>query len=141
MIYIEGETPSESVPMQAYVEDPVIDDLVKPEDQALVKDVISMLSGLQHPNNICKKWAVTLKPVKVTQYEITGLVDTKSGTWQVSFTDLDMIRQLNYARIGPVHVKGTGTSVEISVTVTSNSERAMVTECDIIRVYKKSRWL
>jgi hypothetical protein len=30
--------------------------------------------------------------------------------------------------------------VEISVTVTSLSERAMVTECDIIRVSKKTRW-
>lgn len=126
--------------MQTYVEDPVIDDLVKPEDQALVKDVISMLSGLQHPNNICKKWTVSLKPVKTVQYEVTGLVDTKNGTWQVSYTDLDMLRQLNYARIGPVHVKGTGSSVEISVTVTSTTERAMVTECDIVRVYKKTRW-
>ena len=138
--YIEGANCVVRRLMQAYVEDPVIDDLVKPEDQALVKDVISMLSGLQHPNNICKKWAVSLKPVKTTQYEITGLVDTKNGTWQVSFTDLDMIRQLNYARIGPVYVKGTGSSVEISVTVTSTTERAMVTECDIVRVYKKTKW-
>lgn len=126
--------------MQAYVEDPPIEDVVKPEDQALVKDVISMLSALQHPNNICKKWTVNLKPVKVTQYEVTGLIDTKSGTWQVSYTDLDLLRQLNYARIGPVLVKGTGSSVEISVTVTSVNERAMVTECDIIRVHKKARW-
>jgi hypothetical protein len=126
--------------MQAYVEDPPIEDVVKPEDQALVKDVISMLSALQHPNNICKKWTVNLRPVKVTQYEVTGLVDTKSGTWQVSYADLDLIRQLNYARIGPVLVRGTGSSVEISVTVTSLTERAMVTECDIIRVSKKARW-
>jgi hypothetical protein len=126
--------------MQAYVEDPPIDDVVKPEDQALVKDVISMLSALQHPNNICKKWTVSLKPVKVTQYEVTGLIDTKCGTWQVSYNDLDMLRQLNYARVGPVVVKGTGSAVEISVTVTSMSERAMVTECDIIRVHKKARW-
>lgn len=125
---------------QAYVEDPSIDDIVKPEDQALVKDVISMLSALQHPNNICKKWTVNLKPVKTTQYEVTGLVDTKSGTWQVSYADLDLIRQLNYARIGPVYVRGTGGSVEISVTVTSTGERAMVTECDIIRVCKRTRW-
>ena len=126
--------------MQAYVEDPQIDDVVKPEDQALVKDVISMLSALQHPNNICKKWSVMLKPVKTTQYEVSGLIDTKSGTWQVSYTDLDQIRQLNYARIGPVLVKGTGVAVEISVTVTSTTERAMVTECDIIRVQKKTKW-
>jgi hypothetical protein len=126
--------------MQAYVEDPLIDDVVKPEDQALVKDVITVLSALQHPNNICKKWSVMLKPVKVTQYEVSGMIDTKSGTWQVSYADLDMIRQLNYARIGPVVVKGTGTAVEISVTVTSTTERAMVTECDIIRVHKRAKW-
>jgi len=126
--------------MQTYVEDPVIDDLVKPEDQALVKDVISMLSGLQHPNNICKKWTVSLKPVKTTQYEVTGLIDTARGAWQVSYTDLDLLRQLNYARVGPVAVKGNGTTVEVSVTVTSLSERAMVTECDIIRVSKRARW-
>ena len=126
--------------MQAYVEDPSIDDTVKPEDQSLVKDVISMLSALQHPNNVCKKWTVSLKPVKATQYEVSGLIDTKSGTWQVSYADLDMIRQLNYARIGPVVVRGTGGAVEICVTVTSTTERAMVTECDIIRVHKKARW-
>jgi hypothetical protein len=126
--------------MQSYVEDPPIEDIVKTEDQALIKDVISVLSSLQHPNNICKKWTVSLKPVKVTQYEVTGLIDTKNGTWQVSYTDLDMIRQLNYARVGPVSVRGTGNSVDITVTVTSMTERAMVTECDIIRVHKKSRW-
>lgn len=126
--------------MQAYVEDPPIDDVVKPEDQALVKDVINMLSALQHPNNVCKKWTVSLKPVKTTQYEVTGLVDTKGGTWHVSYADLDLIRQLNYTRIGPVLVKGTGSTVEICVTVTSMGERAMVTECDIIRVSKKTRW-
>lgn len=126
--------------MQAYVEDPPIDDVVKQEDQALVKDVISVLSALQHPNNICKKWTVNLKPVKTTQYEVTGSIDTKSGTWQVSYADLDSLRQLNYARIGPVFVRGTGNSAEISVTVTSMTERAMVTECDIIRVQKKARW-
>lgn len=125
---------------QAYVEDPPIDDIVKTEDQSLVKDVISMLSALQHPNNICKKWSVVLKPVKTTQYEITGLVDTKCGAWQVSHADLDLLRQLNYSRVGPVCVKGNGTTVEISVTVTSLSERAMVTECDIIRVSKRTRW-
>lgn len=125
---------------QAYVEDPAIDDVVKPDDQQLVKDVITMLSALQHPNNVCKKWTVTLKPVKTTQYEVTGLIDTKSGAWQVSYEDLDLLRQLNYARVGPVCVKGNGTTVEISVTVTSLGERAMVTQCDIIRVAKKARW-
>jgi hypothetical protein len=125
---------------QKYQEDPPIDDIVKPEDVSIVKDVISMLSALQAPNNICKKWSVNLKPVKTTQYEVTGLIDTKNGAWQVSYEDLDLIRQLNYARVGPVCVKGNGSSAEISVTITSLTERAMVTECDIIRVNKRARW-
>jgi len=125
---------------QKYQEDPPIDDIVKPEDVSIVKDVISMLSALQAPNNICKKWSVTLKPVKTTQYEVTGLIDTKNGVWHVSYEDLDLIRQLNYARVGPVCVKGNGSAAEISVTITSLTERAMVTEYDIIRVNKRARW-
>lgn len=125
---------------QKYLEDPPIDDIVLADDRALVKDVISMLSALQHPNNICKKWTVNRKPVKTVQYEVTGLVDTTNGAWQVTYDDLDMIRQLNYTRIGPVGVRGNGTSVEIAVTVTSMAERAMVVETDIIRVSKRARW-
>jgi hypothetical protein len=125
---------------QKYLEDPPIDDIVLADDRALVKDVISMLSALQHPNNICKKWTVNRKPVKTVQYEVTGLVDTTNGAWQVTYDDLDLIRQLNYTRIGPVGVRGNGTSVEIAVTVTSMAERAMVVETDIIRVSKRARW-
>ena len=83
---------------------------------------------------------VNRKPVKTVQYEVTGLVDTTNGAWQVTYDDLDMIRQLNYTRIGPVGVRGNGTSVEIAVTVTSMAERAMVVETDIIRVSKRARW-
>lgn len=123
-----------------FVEDPPIEDIVKPEDRALVKDVISVLSALQYPNNVCKKWSVNLRPLRTIQYEVTGLVDTKNGVWQVSHDDLDMLRQLNYSHVGPVSVKGNGSTVEISVVVTSLTERAMVTECDVVRIRKKTKW-
>jgi len=122
-----------------YEEDHHIDDIVKPEDRNLVRDVINMLSALQHPINICTKWTVTLKPTKIAQYEITGLIDTKTNIWHVSLEDLDMIKQLNFSRINSVCVKGNGSTVEISVTVTSFSERAMITEYDVVRVYKRKR--
>jgi hypothetical protein len=120
--------------------DPPVDDIVKTEDRALVKDVMSVLYALQHPNQVCK--TVTVSPSKVNskQYEVCGLVDSKSGCWQVSYSDLDIIRQLNYSHVGPISVKGTGSTVQICVMVTSLSERAMVTECDVIRVCKRSKW-
>ncbi len=120
--------------------DPPVDDIVKPEDRSLVKDVVSVLYALQHPDQICK--TVTVNPSKSStkHYEVCGLVDTKAGCWQVSYGDLDVIRQLNYSHVGPISVKGTGTTVQICVTVTSLSERAMVTELDVIRVAKRTKW-
>lgn len=120
--------------------DPPVDDLVRAEDRGLVKDVMSVLYALQHPNQVCKTVSVTPSKVNTKQYEVCGLVDTKSGHWQVSYGDLDIIRQLNYSHVGPISVKGTGTTVQICVIVTSLSERAMVTECDVIRICKKSKW-
>ena len=120
--------------------DPPVDDIVKPEDRALVKDVVSLLYALQHPDQICKTVSVNPSKVSTKHYEVSGLVDTKSGCWQVSYTDLDLIRQLNYAHVGPICVKGTGSTVQICVTVTSLSERAMVTECDVIRISKRTKW-
>lgn len=120
--------------------DSPIDDIVKPEDRSLVKDFMSMLYALQHPNLICK--TVTVNPCKVNSklYEVCGSVDSKSGCWKVSYSDLDKIRHLNYSHVGPINVKRTGSTVQICVIVTSLSERAMVTECDIIRVCKKTKW-
>jgi len=129
--------------MQAAVSvilDPPVDDVVKQEDRALVKDVVSMMYALQHPDQVCKTVTVSPSKLNTRQYEVCGLVDTKSGCWQVSYGDLDLIRQLNFSHVGPIIVKGTGPTVQICVTVTSLSERAMVTEYDVIRVQKRSRW-
>ena len=89
---------------------------------------------------ICKTWSINLRPVSYTQYEITGLVDTRGGNWQVDYSSLDMLRQLNYSHIGNVCVRGVSGNVEISVIVTSLTERALVTECDVIRVKKRAKW-
>jgi hypothetical protein len=120
--------------------DPPVDDIVKPEDRSLVKDVMSLLYALQHPDQICKTVTVTPTKNSTKHYEVCGLIDTKGGYWQVSFSDLDLIRQLNYSHVGPICVKGTGSMVQLCVTVTSLSERAMVTECDVIRISKKTKW-
>lgn len=120
--------------------DPPVDDIVKAEDRALVKDVISILYALQHPDQICKTVSVNPSKSSNKHYEVCGLVDTKSGCWQVNYCDLDMIRQLNYSHVGPISVKGTGSTVQICVNVTSLCERAMVTEFDVIRVAKKTKW-
>jgi hypothetical protein len=120
--------------------DAPVDDVVRAEDRALVKDVVSLLYALQHPGQICKSVTVAPSKTNTKQYEVCGLVDVKSGCWQVSYGDLDLIRQLNYSHIGPISVKGTGTTVQICVVVTSLSERAMVTEYDVIRVTKRAKW-
>jgi len=123
---------------KAYVENPDLDE-VKSEDRSLIKDVVSVLSAIQHPNRMCKGWSV--KPRGTTHYDVIGNIDTKGGNWVVFYDDLDLIRKLDYARIGSVSVRMTGPlSAEIYVRVTSQSERVMVTECDIIRVHKRARW-
>ena len=122
---------------QVEVEEPELDE-VKPGDLKLVKDVISVLLTLQHPGMVCKKW--TVKPWETTHYDVTGNIDTKGGCWEVTYDDLDTIRKLDYARIGHVSVKVTGMTSEIYVRVLSHTERVMVSEIDIIRVRKRSRW-
>ena len=52
-------------------------DGVKEEDRNLVKDVICLLSTLQHPAALCKGWNVN--PVGAAHYEVNGLIDTKQG--------------------------------------------------------------
>ena len=132
----DGSTPPAA--MKAYVENPDLDE-VKPEDRSLIKDVVSVMSAIQHPNRLCKGWSV--KPRGTTHYDVVGHIDTKGKDWAVYFDDLDLIRKLDYARIGGVCVRVTGPmSAEIYAKVFSQSERVMVTECDIIRVHKRTRW-
>lgn len=123
--------------MKVFVEDPKLDE-VKPEDRRLVKDVVSVMSALQYPAKVCKDWVCKTKGS--THYEITGYIDTAGGEWEVFYDDLDLIRKLDYARISPVSVRVSGMSAQICVRVLSHTERVMVTECDIIRVQKRTRW-
>ena len=124
--------------VKAYVENPDLDE-VKPEDRPLIQDVVSVLSAIQHPNRLCRGWSV--KPRGTTHYDVVGHIDSKGGGWAVYYDDLDLIRKLDYARIGGVCVRALGPmSAEIYVRVMSHSERVMVTECDIIRIRKRARW-
>ena len=122
--------------MKVFVEDPTMDE-VKPEDHRLVKDVLSVMSALHYPAKLFKGWHVKSKGT--THYEVTGCIDTSSGEWEVFYDDLDLIRKLDYARI-TASVRVSGLSAQIYVRVLSQSERVMVTECDIIRVQKRTRW-
>ena len=121
--------------MKVFVEDPTMDE-VKPEDHRLVKDVLSVMSALHFPDKLFKGWHVKSKGT--THYEILGYIDTSGGEWEVFYDDLDLIRKLDYARI-TASVRVSGLSAQICVRVLSQSERVMVTECDIIRVQKRTR--
>jgi hypothetical protein len=119
------------------ITDATLDD-VHDDDKGLVREVISLLSAMQHPCSVCKSWSVNLVG---TNYEVNGFIDTKSGSeWEVFYEDLDLIRQLDYARVGPISIRGTGASVHVRVRVTAKSVPVMVTQCDIIRVQKRRRW-
>ena len=116
--------------------EPILDD-VQAQDRPLVRDVISVLHAMQNPLKVCKGWAVSLVG---TNYEITGSVDTKAGEWEIFYEDLDLLRQLDYARVGPVSVRGSGAAVSVRVKVTAKSVPVMITQTDILRVQKRTRW-
>ena len=113
-------------------------DEVHDDDKNLVREVIGILSAMQHPCSVCKSWSVNLVG---KNYEVNGFIDTKSSNeWEVFYEDIDLIRQLDYARVGPISIRGSGVSVHIRVRVTAKSVPVMVTQCDIIRVQKRRRW-
>ena len=113
-------------------------DGVKEEDRNLVKDVIGLLSTLQHPAALCKGWNVN--PVGTTHYEINGLIDTRQGDWEVFAEDLELIRTLDPLRVQRVSVRVAGQSANVRVNVLSRTERVVVWEYDVIRVQKRRRW-
>ena len=116
--------------------DPALDD-VQAQDRPLVRDVISVLHAMQNPLKVCKGWTVTLVGVN---YEVTGSIDTRTGEWEVFYEDLDLLRQLDYARVGPVSIRGIASSVSVRVRVTAKSVPVMITQTDILRVQKRTRW-
>ena len=128
--------------VQCEVTDPPLEG-VQVDDRGLVRDVLSVLQALQHPSKLCKDWHV--RPLttssKTVGYDISATLDTAACDWQVHFADLDLIKQLDYARVGGVCVRGAGATVQIQVHVAARSVPVMVTQTDIIRVQKRTRWL
>jgi hypothetical protein len=124
------------------METPELDE-VREEDRGLVRDVIAMLSAIQHPNTLIKGWVVNPKP---KFYEVMGTIDPKAEECEISHEDMDLLRRLDVHRVSPavrldVHrVSPTGPLGHLVVRVMRKSERVMVTEYDIIRVQKRTRW-
>ena len=113
-------------------------DGVKEEDRTLIKDVISLMSTLQHPAQLCKGWNVN--PIGTTHYEVNGLIDTRQGDWEVFFEDLDLLRRVDPLRVQTISVRVTGQAAQVRVKVLSRTESIMVTEYDVLRVQKRRRW-
>jgi len=113
-------------------------DGVKEEDRVLVRDVITLMSTLQHPGQLCKGWNVN--PIGTTHYEVNGLIDTTHGEWEVFIEDLELLQRLDPLRVKNVSVRVAGQAAQVRVTVLSRTERVMVTEFDVLRVHKRRRW-
>ncbi len=112
---------------------------VKEEDRGLVRDVITLLAGLQHPGQLCRGWNVN--PIGTTHYEVNGLIDAKQGEWEVFLEDLDLVQRLDPFRVKSVSVRVAGQAAQVRVAVMSRTERVLVTEYDVLRVRKRRRWL
>ncbi len=123
--------------VQAAGDEPDLDG-VKEEDRALVRDVIALMSALQHPGQLCKGWNVN--PIGTTHYEVNGMIDAKQGEWEVFIEDLELLQRLDPFRVKNVSVRATGQATQLRVTVLSRTERVMVTEFDVLRVRKRRRW-
>ena len=130
MIHVSGELLEASL------------DGVHTEDRNLVRDVLSVMHVFYRKNGLLKDWQVRVlnNLTQITAYEICTTIDTQpNGDWEVQFSDLEMIRELDFARIGPIRVRGTGSSAQLVVYVNSKLVPMMVTHTDIIRVSKKRK--
>jgi hypothetical protein len=124
-----------SVATAVYTDKPELDE-VKAEDRPLVRDVIAVLSAIQHPLPLIKGWVVIPKP---KFYEVLGTIDQKIGECEIRNKDLDLLCQLDTHRVSP-SVRLSDSSAQLVVQVTRRSEPVMITEYDIIRVQKRTRW-
>jgi hypothetical protein len=117
-------------------------DGVHTDDRNLVREVLSIMHVFYRNNGLLKDWQVRVLTnlTQITAYEICTTIDTQpNGDWEVQFSDLEMIRELDFARIGPIRVRGTGSSAQLVVYVNSKLVPMMVTHTDIIRVSKKRK--
>jgi hypothetical protein len=116
-------------------EDPELDE-VDAEDRVLVKDVIAVLSAMQHPNTVIKGWMVS---PKTKFYEVQGSLDLKTGECEISHEDMDLLKQLDLYRVAP-SLRISATSAHLVARVLRKSVRVMVNEHSIVRVQKRARW-
>jgi hypothetical protein len=118
-------------------EDPELEE-VQVEDRPLVKDVIAVLSAMQHPNTVIRGWVVTI-PKATRFYEVLGSLDLKAGECEVTLEDMELLKQLDLYRVAP-SLRITAAAAHLVVRVTRRSERVMVSEHSIVRVQKRARW-
>ena len=117
-------------------------DGVHTDDRNLVREVLSIMHVFYRKNGLLKDWQVRVLTnlTQITAYEVCTTIDTQpNGDWEVQYSDLEMIRELDFARIGPIRVRGTGSSAQLVVYVNSKLVPMMVTHTDIIRVSKKRK--
>ena len=115
-------------------------DGVHTDDRNLVREVLSIMHVFYKKNGLLKDWQVRVLTnlTQITAYEVCTTIDTQpNGDWEVQYSDLEMIRELDFARIGPIRVRGTGSSAQLVVYVNSKLVPMMVTHTDILRVSKK----
>jgi hypothetical protein len=116
-------------------EEPELEE-VQAEDRPLVKDVIAVLSAMQHPNTVVKGWVVT---PKARFYEVLGSLDLKAGECEITHEDMELLKQLDLYRVAP-SLRISATSAHLVARVTRRSERVMVSEHSIVRVQKRAWW-
>jgi hypothetical protein len=106
------------------------------EDRNLIQDIISVLDKTQHILAGCQ---VRLQK---GHYEIIGNFNAQhTKDWEIFFSDLETIKQINPWRISIVSVAMVANVPQLRVVVIPHSERIVIHETDILRVTKKRRWL
>jgi hypothetical protein len=110
-------------------------DGVKPDDRQGVREIISVLHSIQSPSPICKNWTVT--PTANSHYDVVAHLN--NNDCEIFLEDLDLIRQLDNARIVSVSIKFTPTP-HVRVRLASKDVRVCVTECDVLRIRKRRTW-
>ena len=116
---------------------------VHADDKALVRDCLTVLQALHKNKGILKDWHVRVltNTMNTTGYDLSATVDTsQKAEWEIHFSDLDVIKQLDFARVGPISVRGVGGTTQIKIHIISKCVPVMVTEVDIVRLKKRTRW-
>ena len=116
---------------------------VHADDKALVRDCLTVLQALHKNKDILKDWHVRVltNAMNTTGYELSATVKTtEKPEWEIHFSDLDVIKQLDFARVGPISVRGIGNTTQIKIHIISKCVPVMVTEVDIVRLKKRTRW-